>query len=326
MPVDLEHVLSPTPRFETQSIRSADGKATHMDTSFINSFIQIAECGSLAEASRRSGLTAPALAQRMRALEQEFGVTLFVRSGRTVALTESGRRLLQQAYPFQAAVRDLYAATAADGLGKTLRLGTIFTGLSGLVPQLLAQLRQRHPGLETNVVLGISQNLYHQVLRDELDVALIVKPPFDLPKSVEWRQLRLEPLVVLAPTRWAHESPLDLLRSKPLVRYERQNWGGAYANAFLEREGIEPDARYELDSLEGIALLVSEGLGVSLVPNWTRVGGMPDGVHVLPLPCQGFERPVGLQFRQGYVGGHRLADYILEGLAASAKPRQTAKH
>ncbi|WP_158291685.1 LysR family transcriptional regulator [Lampropedia puyangensis] len=283
-----------------------------MDTSFINSFVMIAECGSLAEASRRSGLTAPALAQRIRALELEFGVTLFVRSGRTVALTESGRRLLEQAYRFQGAVRDLYAATAADGIGKTLRLGTIFTGLSGLVPRMLTELRARHPELETNVVLGISQNLYHQVLRDELDVALIVKPPFALPKSVEWRQLRLEPLVVLAPTPWAHESPMHLLRTKPLVRYERQNWGGAYANAFLQSEGIEPDARYELDSLEGIALLVSEGLGVSLVPNWARVGGMPQGVEVLPIACHGFERPVGLQFRQGYAGGHRLADYLLE--------------
>lgn len=132
-----------------------------METSFIDSFVLIAECGSLAEASRRGGLTAPALAQRIRALEEELGVTLFTRSGRTVALTESGRRLLKQAYSFQGALRDLYAATAVDGIGKTLRLGTIFTGLSGLVPQMLAALRRHHPDLDTHVEMGISQNLYH---------------------------------------------------------------------------------------------------------------------------------------------------------------------
>lgn len=284
-----------------------------METSFIDSFVLIAECGSLAEASRRGGLTAPALAQRIRALEEELGVTLFTRSGRTVALTESGRRLLKQAYSFQGALRDLYAATASDGIGKTLRLGTIFTGLSGLVPQMLAALRRHHPDLDTHVEMGISQNLYHQVLRDELDVALIVKPPFALPKSVVWHPVRLEPLVVLAPAQWAGLQPMRLLSSKPFVRYERKNWGGAYADAFLRHKGIEPDARYELDSLEGIALLVSEGLGVSLVPNWARVGGMPNGVVVLPVPCTGFERPVGLQFRQGYAGGPRLVEYLTKG-------------
>lgn len=281
-----------------------------MDTQFIDSFVLVAECGSFAEAARKSALTAPALAQRMRALEVVFGTPLFMRSGRTVGLTDAGKRLLLQAYAFQGAVRDLHAALNEDGFGRILRLGTIFTGLSGLMPRMLAALRRRHPNVEVRIDLGVSRHLYDQVLRDEMDVAITIKPPFELPKSMIWRALRLEKLIVLAPQQWAKESPQILLRTRPLIRYERRNWGGAYADTLLRHYGIDVDGCFELDSLEGIAILVGEGLGVSLVPKWERVGGMPEGVAELPIACQGFERPVGLLFRQGHAVGERLMEYM----------------
>jgi DNA-binding transcriptional LysR family regulator len=54
-----------------------------MDTQFLDSFVTVVDYGSMAEAARRLNLTPAAVAQRIRALEDEIGASLFVRSGRT---------------------------------------------------------------------------------------------------------------------------------------------------------------------------------------------------------------------------------------------------
>jgi DNA-binding transcriptional LysR family regulator len=68
-----------------------------METRFLDSFVTIAECGSMAEAARRLNVTPTALAQRVRVLEDELHVKLIERSGRTVQLTEGGARVLARA-------------------------------------------------------------------------------------------------------------------------------------------------------------------------------------------------------------------------------------
>ena len=68
-----------------------------METRFLDSFVTIAECGSMAEAARRLNVTPTALAQRVHVLEDELGVKLIERSGRTVQLTEGGARVLARA-------------------------------------------------------------------------------------------------------------------------------------------------------------------------------------------------------------------------------------
>jgi DNA-binding transcriptional LysR family regulator len=119
-----------------------------VETLYIDSFVTVAECGSMAEAARRLNVTPTALAQRIRVLERDFDVKLIVRSGRTVRLTEGGARLLSRANQFQREVRELRAATFGDEFSGGLRLGTISTALTGLLPPLLATLVERHPKID----------------------------------------------------------------------------------------------------------------------------------------------------------------------------------
>ena len=248
----------------------------------------------MAEAARRLNLTPTALAQRIHVLERDFGAKLIVRSGRTVRLTEGGTRLLARAKQFQREVRELQAATLGEGLVGGLRLGAISTAVTGLLPTMLAGLVQRHPRIDIYIEAGVSRDLYHQVLQDKLDAALIVAPPFAVPKSFTWRTLRKEPLVVLAPRAMAHVDPLRLLAEMPLIRYDRRNWGGSLADQYLQQNGIQPRERFELDALDGIVLLVGLGLGVSLVPDWARAAPLPDTVASLAVPGDTPHRMLGM--------------------------------
>lgn len=267
-----------------------------MDTRFIDTFVMVAECGSMAEAARRINITPTALAQRMRVLEREFGVPLFTRSGRFVRLTEGGARLLARARRFQRDVRELKASVSDDGFPSGLRIGAIRTALANVMPDLLKYVARHYPSLDAMLEIGASHDLYHQMTAGKVDAALIVEPPFKLPKSVVWRTLRIEPLVLLAPSRLAGREPDTLLASQPFLRYDRRTWGGSLADQYLQEHGIRPQERFEMDAPDGIMTLVGQGLGVSLVPNCFRPEAVPRNVAVLSLPRNRLERRLGMMW------------------------------
>lgn len=289
---------------------------TPIETNYIDSFVAVAESGSMAEAARRLNVTPTALAQRIHVLERDFGTRLIVRSGRTVRLTEGGIRLLGRAKRFQNEVRELQAATLGEDFVGGLRLGAIATAVTGLLPAMLASLVHRHPRIDIYIEAGVSRDLYHQVLQDKLDAALIVAPPFAVPKSFTWRTLRQERLIVLAPRALANADPLALLGDMPLIRYDRRNWGGSLADQYLQQNGIQPRERFELDALEGIVLLVGLGLGVSLVPDWARAAPLPENVVALAVPGDSPCRTLGMLWPVQSAHGR-----LLESLLSSDDPR-----
>lgn len=265
-----------------------------METRFLESFVAVAESGSIADAARRLNLTPTAVAQRIRVLEQELGVALIARSGRTVRVTEGGTRILAKAHSFQRELRELKAAASDQSFSGELRIGTINTGLTGLMPSILARLAEAHPGVEVHIQAGVSRALYQLVVQGELDAVLIIEPQFAVPKSLIWRKLSEEKLMVLAPRSLAHADPLALLATQPLIRYDRQNWGGWLADQYLQQQGIHPTERFELHTLDAIALLVERGLGVSLVPDWVRAWPLPPTLVKLALPGEVPSRRVGM--------------------------------
>lgn len=264
-----------------------------MDTRFIDTFVMVAECGSMAEAARRVNITPTALSQRLRTLERELGAPLVTRSGRFVRLTEAGARLLARARRFQRDVRELEMAVSTEGFPGGLRIGTIRTALTNVMPELLQYIALNHPRLDATMEIGTSHDLYHQVVTGKVDAALLVEPPFKLPKSYVWHTLRTEPLVLLAPSQLGRSDPDTLLAEQPMIRYDRRTWGGLLAEQYLQERGLQPQERFELDSPDGILQLVSMGLGVSLVPDCYQAAAVPPSVAKLPLPGKRAGRRLG---------------------------------
>jgi len=270
-----------------------------LQTDFIDSFVTVVECGSVAEAARRLNLTPTALAQRIAALEAEFGCALVVRSGRTVRPTEGGLRLASGARNLQRSLRELRASVLGNDVPVEFRLGSISTALAGWLPRRLEALASRHPDVDIHIEAGVSRDLYHALLHDRLDVALIVEPPFELPKSLNWRTVREERLIVLAHRRFANAEPLQLLATEPLIRYDRHNWGGSLADQYLQAQRIQPRERVELDELQALELLVGLGMGVSLVPDWARASPLPANLVALQLPGDAPNRAIGFAWPAG---------------------------
>lgn len=265
-----------------------------MDTRFLKTFVTVVDEGSMAAAARSLGLTPAAVAQQMRALERELGTPLLARAGRTVHITEAGSRVLQRARDLIQDVRDMRSIAVESELSGELRLGACPTALSGIVPDLLARMVQQIPGLKVFIRPGYSAELYHHVESGRLDAAVVLRAPFEPPKSCDWRLLRTEPLIVLAPQALADRDPLELLATQPFIRYDRSKWGGRLADEYLASMQIKPRERFELNALNAIAVMVDRGLGVSLVPDWAHP--WPEGLRVaaMALPDPVPHRSIGL--------------------------------
>ncbi len=270
-----------------------------METSFLQTFVLVAETGSMAEAARRQDLTPAAVAQQVRALERELGAPLVARSGRTVLPTPAGHRLLARAGELLREVGNLQAVVREDVVAGELRLGAINTALHTMLPRILGRLARAHPAVTVFVQSGTSQQLFEAVRRDALDVAVCLHPEFALTKSMAWELLREEPLVVLAPPELAARDALDLLRTQPLLRYDRSLGGGKQADRYLRQHGIVPIERFELSSLLAIAMMVNEGLGVSLAPDIASPLTAGLDVARIPLPDLVEPRRLGVLWRRG---------------------------
>ena len=265
-----------------------------MDTQFLNTFIHEVDRGSMAAAARHLNLTPAAVAQQIRTLERELGVTLIARAGRTVSVTEEGSRILQRARDVLRDVADLRSVANDRSVSGELRLGACPTALAGLLPDALSRMVRKFPQINVFIKPGYSAELYAAVENGELDAAIVLQAPFALPKTCNWEVLREDPLVVLAPAHLADRDPHDLLREEPMIRYDRHQWGGRQADEYLRKVGIVPHERFELNALNAIAVMVDRGLGVSLVPDWSEP--WPAGVQLvrMPLPEPSEPRRMGI--------------------------------
>jgi DNA-binding transcriptional LysR family regulator len=264
-----------------------------METRFLETFLAVVQHGSMAEASRRLGVTPAAIAQRIQTLEDEIGLPLLARSGRQVRPTEAGRAILEKSKRVIADVRQLKGFAHDDQAFGALRLGAISTALTGLLPMALRQVFDTVPGVDIFLLPGTSMELYHQILDEKIDAAIVVKPPFPLPKTLRWDLVRTEPFALWAPVDWKDVSVERLIGEKPFIRYDRSNWGGRLVDVYLQARRILPREWLELDSLEAISVMVEAGLGVSIMPNWSSP--LLDNLRVARLPLRGApSREIGL--------------------------------
>ena len=280
----------------------------------------------MAAAARLLNITPAAVAQQIRTLEREIGAPLIARAGRTVSVTEAGSRIVQRSRELLRDVANLRTVANDDASAGELRLGAGTNALTGILPDILARMVEKFPRIMVFIKPGYSPELYRAVESGEIDAAIVLQAPFALPKTCNWEVLREEPLVVLAPASMAGRDPHELLASEPLIRYDRQQWGGRQADQYLRLAGIVPRERFELNALGAIAVMVDRGLGVSLVPDWARP--WPEGLQLvrIPLPRACEPRRVGVVWSRATIRIRLVTVFLQECrsamLAQQAKDRR----
>ncbi|MDE2430201.1 MAG: LysR family transcriptional regulator, partial [Burkholderiales bacterium] len=204
-----------------------------MDSRYLKSLIAVVERGSIADAARAEGLTAAAISQRIQALEREFGFALLTRGGHAARPSEACLNILPRARHIVHETTLLAADIDPQGLSGTLKIGAISTALTGMLPAVLRWLTANAPNIRPTIAPGSSRSLYQAILDQELDAAILVAPPFDLPDTLHGVSLRKEELLLMS--RYAPDKSIaDMLLQHPYIRYDPETWGGHHPQAFLD--------------------------------------------------------------------------------------------
>src|SRR5919201_160025 len=143
-----------------------------LDLELLRSFVSVVDAGGFTRAGERVHRTQSTVSQQIKRLEEAVGQPLLIRSGKNVAPTEAGERLLAYARRLLALAeeaRDVLARPGGDG---AVRLGVPEDFAAYRLAKLLAAFSRTHPTLRMDVRADQSAYLRRDLERGELDLAL----------------------------------------------------------------------------------------------------------------------------------------------------------
>jgi DNA-binding transcriptional LysR family regulator len=236
----------------------------------------IARVGSFRRAADELHISQPALSASVRNLERELGVDILERGRSGAKVSDEGRELLPHIVDVIEAVDRLRgAARAQHRISRVLRLGTTNAGTVPLLTKTIAEFRTLHP--ETHVeVVGAQQTAIHDGLRGgSFDLGLVpCLEGDDLSPEFEAAVLLRGRAIVCIRS----DSPLARLRavgvedllSEPMILMRSGYLMHRYVHRLLR--GQSPDIFYTTDGAEMGKLMVAEGLGATVLPDFSVTG------------------------------------------------------
>jgi len=264
-----------------------------MDIRHLQTLVAIAEHRSFAGAAEAIGLTQSAVSLHVKALEEGLKTRLFDRHTRPPLLNTHGKQLVERARQIISLCDGLTNTFATDEMTGTLELGAVPTALSGVLPSALLTLRSTHPDLKFRVTSGLSSELADAVRKGNLNVAMVSEPT-QLATGLSWHACGREPLMVIAPKGARGKTDRALLESLPYIRFQRFAWAGRVIDTHLQDRGIQIAQGMEMDSLEAVSMMVSNGLGVSIVPKRPIAEPFSGKIRCLPFGNPPVFRDIGL--------------------------------
>ncbi|MGU7782636.1 LysR family transcriptional regulator [Burkholderia sp. PU8-34] len=234
----------------------------------LRSFLSVLRVGHLTRAAEQLHLTQSAVSKQIKALEDELGLTLFIRSPSGMTLTPAGKRLAPLAKRTVDAATELanLARSIQGHLTGTLRLGTIIDPESIRLGELLREMRQHHPQVEVVLEHGISGSVLQRVKAGELDACFYLGTVDDADLTVI--RLSIETYLVAAPVGWRDRltrSSWTELAAMPWIGTPAGSSQTALIDKVMKQHGLSRQTVVQADQESSMIELVNAGVGLCLV-------------------------------------------------------------
>lgn len=232
----------------------------------LRAFHYVAVCGGFSRAADALCLTQPAISDQVRKLEDQYDVLLFNRHKKQVALTQSGRRLLEithRMFETEKQARELLSESRA------LRSGSlrIIADSAHHLLHVLGRFRQKYPGIEISISSGNSEEVIAKLHSYEADIGVLG----EIPKGREFEAIKLSSTPIIAFVASAHALghrkclTLAELLKQPLVLRERGSKTRQKLEAATAERGLVLKAAIEAEGREAVREIVATGIGVGIV-------------------------------------------------------------
>jgi len=233
-------------------------------------FIAIIDSGAFSRAALKLSVGQPVLSRQIKALENEFGVDLYHRTGRGIALTEAGKMLETYARGILETTANAQKDIASLGLSPT---GNVSIGMppsvgAALAVPIVKRFSEQFPKVMLGVMEGFSAHVLDWLVTGRIDIAVL----YDTPRihSLMTDPLLTDELFLLGP---AHD-PANVgsgavatasLKDIPLILPSRPHGLRVLLDDFLERIGVEANVRIEIDAMHSTLKLVEQGVAYTVL-------------------------------------------------------------
>ena len=295
-----------------------------MDLSDLHIFRSVVREGGITRAAEKLNRVQSNITTRVRQLEEDLGVELFIREGKRMQPSPAGKLLLDYAdrlLDLAVEARNAIHDAAPRGL---LRLGSMESTAAMRLPGPLHEFHSRYPEVRLELRTGDPKKLAEALLAGDLDAALAAEPIMEGP--FEKVMIYNEELVIVAPPGHPPiRSPRDA-RPYTMLAFE---CGCSYRARMEQWFAISrhvPDKIIEMASWHAIVGCTSAGMGISLLPRML-LESFPEPKHVSvhALPAGLTHAPTMLFWRKGAMSPNvrALREMLLERIMPA--PKKVAK-
>ena len=236
-----------------------------MNTHDLKIFEAVATHGSFTKAAEAMFTVQSNVTARIKNLEEEFNVTLFKRTSRSVELTQSGEIFIQYCKKHNHLTESLKQELANTGkVTGSLKIGCIETTMALKVPGVINEFTDKYPEVELSFKADNSINLINDVINYKLDAAFVAAPI----TSPELNAYLVKEEQLVIATAEGQPDLSDYL-SKGKVKIVVFDIGCSYRpklEAWLNKKGIFNYQCTVLNTLEGIINFVEAGVGITILP------------------------------------------------------------
>ena len=234
-----------------------------MDLTDLRIFNTVVRAGGITRAAERLHRVQSNVTTRIHQLEQDLGVSLFIREGKRLHLTPAGHLLIDYADRLLALADDARNAVQDPRPRGLFRLGAMESTAAVRLPKSLAEFHQRYPDVTLQLRTGHVQQLASAILAGELDAAVVAEPIVE--GQFEKAPAFIEELVIVAA---AGHPPIG--KSNPIPRTIIAFEQGCLYRKRLEEwyaaRGAMPERAIELNSYHSMLGCVVAGMGIALLP------------------------------------------------------------
>lgn len=268
-------------------------------------FVAVGESGSILQASEKVHVSSPTISTAISQLEQEFGLSLFVRQhAKGLSLTEAGSQMLAQAKRLLSEAEQLndIAGDITQAVRGSLSIGCYFSFAQLIFPSLRRTFQTKYPDVRVNQFELHQNDIFNFIRGAKIDIALSYN--LDIPADLEFL-----PLVELPPYVLVHEGhPLahlptvtvNHLQEYAMVLLDLPH-SNVYFTSFFSQLGVKPIISERTQDMAVMRSLVANGFGYSIANLRPLNNLAPDGRKLcyIPLECELPNLVMGLLMAEG---------------------------
>lgn len=235
-----------------------------MDLTQLEMFNAVARTGSITQAAQQVHRVPSNLTTRIRQLEADLGVDLFIRENQRLRLSPAGHSFLHYSQQILALVDEARSVVAGDEPQGLFSLGALESTAAVRIPVTLAEYNQRYPRIQFDLATGPSGTMIDGVIDGRLSAAFVDGPVMH--PGLEGIPVYREEMMLVAPgghppvTRAAEVNGMSIYAFRANCSYRR------HFESWFQADHATPGKIHEMESYHGMLACVIAGAGLALMP------------------------------------------------------------